>query len=133
MAPEPPTSSAGTFGRVLEALASARTCRIVTFGRRSGEPHVVTVWFAVDGTTVFAPCRHGEASDWLRNAVAAGAVEVVTRRSTWPGRAHLVVDPDEVRRGAEALAAKYRGSGSFVASWIDAPPTMAAIELVVDS
>ena len=55
------------------------------------------------------------------------------RRASCRGIAHVVVDPDERQRGVEALVAKYRGSGSFVAGWLDDPPTMAAVALVVDS
>lgn len=116
---------------MLDALLAARTCRIATVGRRSGAPHVVSVWFALVGTTLVAPCRHGEASDWLQNAVAAPTVAVAAGRgrSAVTGRAHLVVEPAERRRAVEALVAKYRSSGSFVAGWLDDPPTLVAIEL----
>ena len=120
-----------TVGPMLEALATATTCRITTVGRRTGEPHVVTVWFALDGSTLYAPSRHGLEGDWLRNVEATPAVEVGAGRgrATVAGRGRVAVAREDVDRGVAALVAKYRRSGTFVAGWVDDPPTMVAIEL----
>jgi hypothetical protein len=37
----------------LAAVEGSSTCRITTRGRRSGKPHTVTIWFLVEGTTLY--------------------------------------------------------------------------------
>ncbi|MBZ2199305.1 pyridoxamine 5'-phosphate oxidase family protein [Occultella gossypii] len=89
-------------------LATATTCRLSTTGRRTGQPHLVAVWFAIEGDTLFVLAR-GAGTDWVRNVRAQPAVEVGYRRTSLPGRARLVTDEQESRRAQAAWFAKYAG------------------------
>ncbi|TDE90872.1 nitroreductase family deazaflavin-dependent oxidoreductase [Occultella glacieicola] len=90
------------------ALSTAASCRLLTTGRRSGRPHVVSVWFVLAGDTVFVLAR-GPGTDWVRNVRAEPVVEVRHRRTVLPGRARLVTDEAESRRAQTAWQAKYAG------------------------
>jgi hypothetical protein len=100
---------------------TAPTCRVVTLGRRTGAEHVVTVWFAMIGSGFHAASRRGLAGDWVQNALAAGALEVRTGKTSWRGPAALV-PPEEVAVVLDAFAAKYHRHGKIIASWRDDPP-----------
>lgn len=111
------------------ALANATTCRIVTRGRATGREHVVTVWFALVGTTVYAASRSGHTGDRLRNAVATSRVMVGLRGRRWPGTAHVVTEPAEVERALDALTIEYARHRAVVDAWRADPPVLVGIEL----
>jgi hypothetical protein len=50
------------------ALRSAEEIELVTTGRRSGRPHVVTLWSAYDDGMLWL--RTDSAADWYRNLLA---------------------------------------------------------------
>ena len=52
-------------GDLERALESAEELELITTGRRSGEPHVVRVWFAYADGAIWL--RTDRAADWLRN------------------------------------------------------------------
>ena len=59
-------------------LAAARdraTSRITTRGRRTGKPHTVTIWFVVEGTTLYLGTLNAR-RDWVRNAQKNPGVEL---------------------------------------------------------
>lgn len=113
----------------LASLRTAKSCRVVTRGRRSGHEHVVTVWFALVESCVYAGSRHGVAGDWLQNALAEPRVEVRSGRKAWPGVAHLVSDRAEVDRAVAALVDKYQRHRAITDAWLANPPVLAAIDL----
>lgn len=117
----------------LGALTNAATCQIVTRGRRTGRDHVVSVWFALAGTTVYAASRGGHEGDWLRNAVATPQVAVAHRRRRWTGTAHVVNEPAEAERALDALADKYAQHRTVVDAWRADPPVLVGIDLAAGS
>jgi hypothetical protein len=50
------------------ALRSAEEIEVVTTGRRSGRPHIVTLWSAYDDGALWL--RADGAADWYRNLLA---------------------------------------------------------------
>ena len=128
-------------------LTAATSCRITTAGRLTGEPHVVTVWFATivtGGTddqgggaeqpggavTVYAMSRRGPAGDWVRNVLAEPAVEIASGRRGRPGRARLVDDPTEHEVARQAMYAKYAPRHRGLEAWLtDRAATLVAIDL----
>jgi deazaflavin-dependent oxidoreductase (nitroreductase family) len=69
-------------------------------GRKSGTEYTapVVIRHAADG--IYVPLPFGEATNWYRNAVAAGGV-----RATWKGRDLWLANPTLV--GAETAAAAF--------------------------
>ena len=124
----------------MDWLSTATSIRITTTGRRSGEPHAVTVWFAAvraDGSddqvariTAYAMSRHGLANDWVQNLLAEPTVTVSHRNDQRRGRARVVDDPTEHERARTAMYAKYAPSHRGLESWLTAESaTVVAVEL----
>ena len=94
-------------------LADRSECQVTTTGRRTGDPHTITIWFAHHGGTVYLLSGGGHRSDWVRNLVADPQVTVAFPRSRFPGRARLVDDADEDRVARDLVhdkyVARYRG------------------------
>lgn len=99
----------------------------MTVGRRTGATHDVPVWFAAADGVVYIPVRNGLRSDWLRNALAAGRVELRIRTSRWSGSPHVVESSDELEVALAALTRKYERYRSIVDAWRAHPPTIAAV------
>ena len=49
------------------AVATLDHCYVTTTGRRTGSPHTIEIWFALDGDRVFLLSGGGDRSDWVRN------------------------------------------------------------------
>lgn len=104
----------------LRAVKHERECRITTTGRKSGNPHTVPVWFAVDGEVLFLSTLD-DTRDWVRNALATPTVTVAFAELTVTGRFRDVTDDPEVdRRVRDALRAKYWVA--WVAGWFGQGP-----------
>ena len=59
----------------LTPLKNCSTLRLTTLGRKTGKRHTVTVWFLVDGETVYLATLKMK-RDWPRNVMRNGAVEL---------------------------------------------------------
>jgi len=68
-------------------------------GRRSGREYATPVVVRATSDAVYVPLPFGEATDWYRNAVAAGGV-----RTTWKGADHWLANPVVVSRDAAGPA-----------------------------
>jgi len=105
----------------LAALATVQFCYLPTNGRTTGQPHMIEIWFALDGTTLYLLSGGGDRSDWVRNLRADPAVTVgIGRRDApaRPGRARVVSDPDEDARARDLVAGKYQpGYGGDLSGW----------------
>lgn len=110
-------------------LTDATSCRLTTHGRHSGDEHVVTVWFCLVGATAYVLSRHGEDGDWVRNLRADPSVTLAHRRQTRTGMGRVVDDPDEHRRGREAMYAKYSPKNKGLEVWLSDQVTVIAVDL----
>jgi deazaflavin-dependent oxidoreductase (nitroreductase family) len=90
---------------------------LTTFGRRTGKPHRIEIWFAIDNGHVLLLAGGRERSDWVRNIQANPQVTVEIGTGTHPGIARIV-SPDtmEDQRARELLVAKYR-KGNNLDEW----------------
>lgn len=83
-------------------------CYLTTTGRRSGRPHRIEIWFALDRDAVYLLSGGGDRSDWVRNLIAAPEVilEIGGERRT--ATARVVTDADEDALARRLLLEKYR-------------------------
>jgi len=91
-----------------ERLARVRdtsTLRLTHYGRRSGKPFDVVIWFTVDGDVVYLNTLN-RGRQWTRNVIARPEVELVIGDERFSGRV-TPLEPAEKRRAYERLAAKY--------------------------
>ena len=109
--------------------AAEQFCYLTTTGRRTGRPHTIEIWFAVQDGVLYLLAERGDRSDWVRNLRVQAAVEVRLGAETRPGRARVVDDPAEADRARRAVAAKYEDwrEGEPLEGWV-----LAALPVAVD-
>ena len=103
------SAASGGPATAAEALAAVRhesTVRITTTGRKSGKPHTVPVWFAVDGDRVLLSTLD-PSRDWVLNALHTPAVRLDFGSVVVEGRLRPVTDPALAERITAALRQKY--------------------------
>ncbi len=103
----------------LAAIADRGTLRITTRGRKTGKPHTVTIWFLVDGTTVFLATLDAR-RDWVRNAETTPAVDLEIDGLRLRGRASAITDAELEGHVRDLLAKKYWMA--WLGSWFGMGP-----------
>jgi deazaflavin-dependent oxidoreductase (nitroreductase family) len=106
-------------GDQLLAVKHQGECRITTKGRKSGNPHSVPVWFAVEGDVLYLSTLD-DTRDWVKNALANPAVTVAFGDLTVTGRFRDVTDTELDARVRDALRDKYWAA--WVAGWFGQGP-----------
>jgi len=107
-------STSNAVQDLLGRVAGEKTVRLVSRGRRSGQPRQVTIWFAVvDGAIGLGTLN--EERNWVKNARQAGEVELVFAAGRLRGRFADVSEPQLHQQIRTAMARKYWPAR--VASW----------------
>lgn len=121
-----------TLRERLRRVARTSTCRLTHHGRRTGRPWKVTIWFLVDGETVYLTTMNMR-RQWTRNVQARPEVLLEIGDETFAGHAERVADEAGMRRVVELLRGKYwlarpylwlkgRPDGAFRVRIREAPP-----------
>ena len=103
----------------LAAIKDRGTLRITTCGRRTGKPHTVTIWFVVDGATLYLATLNAK-RDWVRNLRKTPDVALEAGDVRLRGRASAVTDPALEARIRGLLAGKYWMA--WIGSWLGQGP-----------
>jgi deazaflavin-dependent oxidoreductase (nitroreductase family) len=103
----------------LERVARATRCRLTHYGRKTGRPHQVTVWFLVDGTVVYLVTADRR-RQWVRNVLARPGVELRVGGETFHGEVEPVTRSEETTRVIELLKRKYWLARPYL--WWKGPP-----------
>jgi deazaflavin-dependent oxidoreductase (nitroreductase family) len=102
----------------LERHADEDYCYLTTTGRRTGAPHTIEIWFAVDRDRVYLMAGGRDTSDWVRNLRADPAVRVRLGDREWDATARVVEpDTDEDARVRPRLREKYADTDDDLVSW----------------
>ena len=92
----------------LDEAASLDYCYLTTKGRRSGTPHTIEIWFALEGDVVYLLAGGGEGSDWVKNIRENPTVGLRLGDRDQICKGRLVEDPDEDAATRRLLLEKYR-------------------------
>ncbi len=103
----------------LAAVRDRSTLRITTRGRRTGKPHTVPIWFAVDGTALYLGTLNAK-RDWVRNLKKTPEVTLDAGDVRLRGRASLVTDQALETHIQGLLARKYWMA--WIGSWFGIAP-----------
>jgi F420H(2)-dependent quinone reductase len=98
----------------LGAIADRSTLRITTRGRKTGKPHTVTIWFVVDGRTIFLGTLDAD-RDWVRNLEKSPEVMLDVDGLRLRGHATPIADVALEGRVRDLLAQKYWMA--WIGSW----------------
>jgi deazaflavin-dependent oxidoreductase (nitroreductase family) len=97
----------------LAHVADRSTLLLTHHGRRSGTPYEVTIWFLVEGATVYLVTANRE-RQWVRNITASPAVTFRIGDDTFSGRAEPVTAPAVIDHVTDLIAAKYWYTRPFI-------------------
>ena len=100
------------------ADANEEYCYLTTTGRRTGNPHTIEIWFAVDRDVVYVMAGGRETSDWVQNLVANPMVRLQIDEHDWDPQARLVAaGTEEDARVRHLLREKYANPSDDLVSW----------------
>ena len=88
-------------------------------GRKSGKPHTIEIWFALENGNLYLLSGGGESADWVRNLSKTPAVHVRIGSRTEAAKARAVTAPEEDALARRLLDEKYMGwkTGKRLSSW----------------
>ena len=87
---------ANALGR-LKRLAGKQTVILTHYGRKSGKPYEVKIWFVVDGDKVFIGTANVE-HQWVRNVQKNPRIKLSVGGEKFEARARFLDDPAKVQK-----------------------------------
>src|SRR5262245_28062032 len=96
---------AKTTGR-LQRVQGTQTVKLTHYGRKSGKPYQVTIWFAVDDGRVYLPTSNVE-RQWARNLKTTPRLELAIGDEHFAGEARFLTRPAERDGAMTAVRRKY--------------------------
>ena len=92
-------------------LAGRKLIFLETRGRRTGKPHSVELWFAVQDDKIYLS-HEGRYTDWMKNLQKYNKVNFRIADTCLSGIARIVAEKEGFSKGKYALYAKYYGKAS---------------------
>jgi len=90
----------------LHRVAALPTLTLTHYGRKSGKPYQVTIWFMVDGDRVFLPTADVNRS-WVRNARKTPRIQLTTGAEKFEADARMITDDRERAHVFDLVLRKY--------------------------
>jgi deazaflavin-dependent oxidoreductase (nitroreductase family) len=90
----------------LKRVAARQTVTLTHYGRKSGKPYDVTIWFVVDGDKVYIGTANVN-RQWVRNVQKTPRVKLSMGGETFGGTARFLTDRTEHERAMAAIRRKY--------------------------
>ena len=98
----------------LRRVAAKHTLLLTHYGRKSGKPYDVTIWFVVDGEKVYIGTAN-VSRQWVRNVQKTPQVKLSIRAEMFDGTARFLADHAEHERAMAAIRRKYWMYRPFIA------------------
>ena len=104
---------------MFERLAGEDFAYLTTTGRRSGRPHRIEIWFAIENGVLYMLSGGGESADWVQNIRKDRDIRIQVGSRTAAAKARIVRAARDDQRARELLDAKYMGwkAGKKLSSW----------------
>jgi deazaflavin-dependent oxidoreductase (nitroreductase family) len=90
----------------LKKVAGRKTLRLTHYGRKSGKPYEVTIWFVVDGERVFLGTANKN-RQWVKNVQKTPRVILRVGDQTFEGEARFLSNSAERDRVLAMVRRKY--------------------------
>jgi len=90
----------------LNKVAKRQTVRLTHYGRKSGKPYEVTIWFVADGDLVYIGTANVN-RQWVRNVQKTPKVRLTIGGETFEGAARFLTDRAEHERAHAMIRRKY--------------------------
>lgn len=98
--------------------AEEKNCYLTTIGRKTGAPHRIEIWFALEDGNLYLLSGGRDTSDWVKNLQADPNVTVELGTNAFAGMAE-VLEPGtpEDQSARELLLEKYRPYDNDLDDW----------------
>jgi len=90
----------------LRQVAGKQTTRLTHYGRKTGKPHEVTIWFVLDGDRLYIGTANVN-RQWVLNVQKTPQVKLSIAGENVEGTARLLTDRAEHERAMAAIRRKY--------------------------
>jgi deazaflavin-dependent oxidoreductase (nitroreductase family) len=90
----------------LRQVAGKQTTRLTHYGRKTGKPHEVTIWFVLDGDRLYIGTANVN-RQWVQNVQKTPQVELSIADANVEGTARFLTDRAEHERAMAAIRRKY--------------------------
>jgi deazaflavin-dependent oxidoreductase (nitroreductase family) len=90
----------------LKSVAGRQTLTLTHYGRKSGKPYDVTIWFAVEGDKVYIGTANLN-RQWVRNVQKTPRARLAVGGETFEGEARFLAEGAERERDMAAIRRKY--------------------------
>ncbi|MBI1818334.1 MAG: nitroreductase family deazaflavin-dependent oxidoreductase [Deltaproteobacteria bacterium] len=100
----------------LAAVANAKTLKLTTTGRKSGQQRVAEIWFVVEGDHLLVQAGKNARKGWLVNVKHHPEVALDIAGTKLRGRAIVITDPAAAQRVIDLMRQKYWRA--WLASWV---------------
>ncbi len=90
----------------LEKVAGKQTTKLTHYGRKTGKPHEVTIWFVLDGDKVYIGTANVN-RQWVQNVQKTPKVNLSIGGETFMGTSRFLTDRAEHEHAMAAIRRKY--------------------------
>jgi deazaflavin-dependent oxidoreductase (nitroreductase family) len=90
----------------LRQVAGKQTTRLTHYGRKTGKPHEVTIWFVLDGDRLYIATANLN-RQWVQNVQKTPQVKLSIPGENFKGTARFLTDRTEHERAMAAIRRKY--------------------------
>jgi len=90
----------------LRRVAEKQTTRMTHYGRKTGKPHEVTIWFVLDDDRLYIGTANVN-RQWVRNVQKTPKIKLSMGGETFEGNARFLTDRAEHERAIGAIRRKY--------------------------
>jgi deazaflavin-dependent oxidoreductase (nitroreductase family) len=90
----------------LKRVAGRQTTTLTHYGRKTGKPHEVTIWFVVDGDKLYLGTANVN-RQWVRNVQKTPQIRLSIAGESFDGAARFLTDRSEHERAMAAIRRKY--------------------------
>jgi deazaflavin-dependent oxidoreductase (nitroreductase family) len=90
----------------LMRVAGKQTTRLTHYGRKTGKPYEVTIWFVLDEDKLYIGTANAN-RQWVRNVRKTPQVKLSMGGETFSGTARFLTDRAEHERAMAAIRRKY--------------------------
>jgi deazaflavin-dependent oxidoreductase (nitroreductase family) len=90
----------------LKRVAGKQTTILTHYGRKTGKPHEVTIWFVMDGDKLYIGTANVN-RQWVRNVQKTPQIKLSIAGETFDGTVRFLADRAEHERAMAAIRRKY--------------------------
>jgi deazaflavin-dependent oxidoreductase (nitroreductase family) len=90
----------------LRRVADKQTTRLTHYGRKTGKPHEVTIWFVLDDDKLYIGSANVN-RQWVRNVQKTPKIRLSIGGETFDGKARFITNRAEHERAMTAIRRKY--------------------------